>query len=97
MDFDHECDRLFNNDVLRNRWKVEEFHKSLKSHLALTKSPTRLVNTQSNHIFACFYAFVKLECNSINTKLNHFVPKAKLYFNTVTSLSQLQKLSLPSA
>jgi len=65
--------------IYQKRWKVEEFHKSLKSNLALAKSPTRLVNSQSNHIFACFYAFVKLERISINSKLNHFALKAKLY------------------
>jgi len=84
--------------IYQKRWKVEEFHKSLKSNLALAKSPTRLVNTQSNHIFACFYAFVKLERISIHTKLNHFALKAKLYFNAIrASLSQLHKLSFPSA
>ncbi len=32
------------------RWKVEEYHKSLKSNLALTKSPTRTTVTQTNHL-----------------------------------------------
>jgi IS4 transposase len=85
------------NTIYQKRWKVEEFHKSLKSNLALAKSPTGIAHTQKNHIFACFFAFVKLERLRINTKLNHFALKAKLYFNAVrASFSLLQKLSVPS-
>jgi hypothetical protein len=85
------------NTIYQKRWKVEEFHKSLKSNLALAKSPTGIAHTQKNHIFACFFAFVKLERLRINTKLNHFALKAKLYFNAVrASFSLLQKLTVPS-
>jgi IS4 transposase len=85
------------NTIYQKRWKVEEFHKSLKSNLALAKSPTGIAHTQKNHIFACFFAFVKLERLRINTKLNHFALKAKLYFNAIrASFSLLQKLSVPS-
>lgn len=82
---------------MEKRWKVEEFHKFLKSNLALAKSPTGIAHTQKNHIFACFFSFVKLERLRINTKLNHFALKAKLYFNAIrASFSLLQKLSVPS-
>lgn len=80
--------------IYQKRWKVEEMHKSLKSNLALAKSPTGIVNTQSNHIFACYFAFVKLELLRVNTHLNHFAIKAKLYFNAIrASFSELQRLS----
>ena len=85
------------NTIYQKRWKVEEFHKSLKSNLALAKSPTGIAHTQKNHIFACFFSFVKLERLRINTKLNHLALKAKLYFNAIrASFSLLQKLSVPS-
>ena len=85
------------NTIYQKRWKVEEFHKSLKSNLALAKSPTGIAHTQKNHIFACFFAFVKLERLRINTKLNHCALKAKLYFNAIrASFSLLQKLTVPS-
>jgi len=35
----------------KKRWKVEVFHKSLKSNASLAKSPTRTLRTQSNHVF----------------------------------------------
>jgi hypothetical protein len=85
------------NTIYQKRWKVEEFHKSLKSNLALAKSPTGIAHTQKNHIFACFFAFVKLERLHLKTKLNHFALKAKLYFNAIrASFSLLQKLAIPS-
>jgi hypothetical protein len=85
------------NTIYQKRWKVEEFHKSLKSNLSLAKSPTGIAHTQKNHIFACFFAFVKLERLRIKTKLNHFALKAKLYLNAIrASFSLLQKLTVPS-
>ena len=40
--------------IYEKRWKVEEYHKSLKSNAALGKSPTKTIRTQINHIFCCF-------------------------------------------
>jgi IS4 transposase len=61
----------------QKRWKVEEFHKSLKSNAGLAKSPTRTVTTQNNHIFMSIYAVFKLECLKIKHKANHFALRAK--------------------
>ena len=58
--------------IYKKRWKVEEFHKSLKSNAALAKSPTRTVTTQNNHVFT-------LECLKLKLNLNHFALRAKLY------------------
>jgi IS4 transposase len=38
--------------IYQRRWKVEEYHKSLKVNASLAKSPTKTVRTQSNHCFA---------------------------------------------
>ena len=85
--------------IYQKRWKVEGFHKSLKSNLTLAKSPTGIPHTQKNHIFACFFAFLKLERLRIKTKLNHFALKAKLYLNLnalKASFCLLRKLSVSS-
>lgn len=63
--------------IYQKRWKVEEFHKSLKSNAGLAKSPTRTVTTQNNHIFMSIYAVFKLECLKIKHKANHFALRAK--------------------
>jgi len=40
----------------QKRWKVEVFHKNIKSNTALAKSPAKTVRTQSNYIFMSLYA-----------------------------------------
>lgn len=69
----------------QKRWKVEEFHKSLKSNLGLAKSPTKTVRTQSNHFFASMCAYIKLERLSWKRKKNHFALKAELYMKALRS------------
>ena len=79
--------------IYKKRWKIEEYHKSLKSNLALAKSPTRTVTTQKNHIFACLCAFVKLESLKMETSLNHFALKSKIYLkSSQAALLALQNL-----
>ena len=65
--------------IYQKRWKVEEFHKSLKSNAGLAKSPTRTVTTQNNHVFMSIYAVFKLECLKIKHKANHFALRTKLF------------------
>jgi hypothetical protein len=79
--------------IYEKRWKVEEFHKSLKSNAALAKSPTRTVTTQCNHVFMAIVAVFKLECLKIKHKANHFALRAKLYIKaTQQAYAELQRL-----
>jgi len=79
--------------IYQKRWKVEEFHKSLKSNAGLAKSPTRTVTTQNNHIFMSIYAVFKLECLKIKHKTNHFAMRAKLFIKAnQIAYEELQKL-----
>jgi len=79
--------------LYQKRWKVEEFHKSLKSNASLSKSPTKTIKTQANHIFMAIYSVFKLECLKIKHHLNHFAMRAKLFIraNQMAYL-ELQKL-----
>ena len=73
---------LSNNDfttTYKKRWSVEEYHKSLKQNAAIAKSPTRIIKTQSNHLFASILAYVKLEKLKFANQLNHFAMKSKIY------------------
>jgi IS4 transposase len=77
----------------QRRWKVEEYHKSVKSNACLAKSPTKTIRTQSNHLFACLWAYVKLEMLRVETRMNHFALKGKLYQAALASaFQQLQTL-----
>lgn len=79
--------------IYKKRWKVEIFHKSLKSNAALAKSPTRTVITQNNHVFMSIYAVFKLECLTLKHKLNHFALRTKLFIKaTQMAYSELQAM-----
>jgi hypothetical protein len=69
--------------IYQRRWKVEEYHKSLKSNASLAKSPTKTIRTQGNHCFASIYAFVKLERMKIATKMNHFALRSRIYLKAI--------------
>lgn len=69
--------------LYRKRWNVEPFHKSLKQNASLEKSPTQTVRTQTNHLFAAFCAYIKLELLKVSTHLNHFALKSKLYLQAL--------------
>ena len=84
--------------LYRKRWNVEPYHKSLKQNASLEKSPTHTVTTQSNHVFAALYAYIKLEWLRKATNLNHFALKSKLYVAALHSafdtLRQFQPIHL---
>lgn len=75
-DMTSSAERLY--EVYQKRWRIEEYHKSIKQNASLTKSPTRTAKTQCNHIYASIIAYCKLELLKIKTHLNHFAIKYKL-------------------
>jgi len=84
--------------IYQKRWKVEEYHKSVKSNACFAKSPTKTIRTQSNHIFACLWAYVKLESLRIKTRMNHFAMKGRLYRAALKSAyRELQVLKVMAA
>lgn len=75
-DLSLDADRMY--EVYQKRWRIEEFHKSVKQNASLSKSPTKTIRTQGNHLFAAMIAFCKLELLKVKTSLNHFAIKHKL-------------------
>jgi len=69
--------------IYQKRWKVEVFHKNIKSNTALAKSPTSTIRTQSNHVFMSIYASAKLELLAIKHKVNTFALRTKLYISAL--------------
>lgn len=65
--------------LYKKRWSVEEYHKSIKQNASIAKSPARTVKTQSNHLFAAIFAYIKLEKLKFEHALNHFALKTKIY------------------
>lgn len=75
-DLESSADRIY--EVYQKRWRIEEYHKSIKQNTSLEKSPTKVVRSQRNHIFASIIAYCKLEFLRTKTSLNHFALKYKL-------------------
>jgi len=62
--------------IYQRRWKVEEYHKSLKQNASRGKSPTKSLPTQTNHFFAALLAYGKLETLKLKWGIGHiFVSK----------------------
>jgi len=81
--------------IYQKRWKVEEFHKSIKQNACLATSPTKYEVTQSNHIFMVMIGFAKLEMLKLKTAKNHFAIKAKLYLKAVkAAYEELNRLKI---
>jgi len=69
--------------IYQKRWRVEVFHKTLKSNTGLAKSPTKSIRTQTNHIFMSIYAAFQLECLKFKHKMNHFALRSRLYIKAL--------------
>ena len=70
-------------EIYQKRWKIEEYHKSLKQNLKIEHSPTKVEVSQRNHIYLCVYAFIKLEKLRLNYNMNHFALKEKIYIEAL--------------
>ena len=64
--------------IYQKRWKVEEYHRSLKQNASLAKSPTRTPTTQTNHFVAALWSFAKLEMLKAHTKKKPLCPQDSL-------------------
>ena len=79
--------------LYQKRWKVEEYHRSLKNNSALSASPARSTTTQSNHIFASMVAFFKLELMKQKNNLNHYAMKSQIqWWALKAAFKKLQEL-----
>lgn len=67
--------------IYQRRWKVEEYHKSIKSNTAFPKSPTRTILTQQSHFIASIMAYVKLERLKVRYSKNYFALKSLMLVN----------------
>lgn len=79
--------------IYQKRWKVEVYHKSVKSNASFPNSPTRTSRTQQAHFIASVMAYVKLERVKVRHSKNHFALKSLMMVNaTKAAWITLQKL-----
>jgi hypothetical protein len=80
--------------LYHRRWSARQYHKSLKQNASLEKAPVRTPTTQRNHLFASLCAYIKLESLKLQTRLNHFALKSKIYMSALRSAyAELVKLN----
>lgn len=82
--------------IYQKRWKVEEYHKSIKSNTCFAKSPTRTVTTQKSHFLASIGAFNRFELLKMRKHKNHFA--LKRYINIMAmrkAASEVHQLLTP--
>ncbi len=80
---DLTCNASDIETIYQKRWKVEVFHKTLKSNTGLAKSPTKSTRTQTNQIFMSIYAAFQLECLSLKHQMNHFALRSRIYIQAL--------------
>lgn len=79
--------------IYKKRWKVEEYHNSIKHNAAMGKSPTQTLRTQTSHFVASAMAFVKFERLKVRHETNHNALKTKILLKaTRVAYQELQKL-----
>jgi transposase len=61
----------------KKRWTIETFHRGIKQTTGIEKCYSIKKRSQLTHIFACFVAFVKLECERLKTGVSWYEQKAQ--------------------
>jgi hypothetical protein len=75
--------------LYKKRWGVEVYHESIKQNTGIGRSPAHTERTQSNHIFASIYAYVKLELAKLKHGNNHFAIKSQIYMASLKRAMEL--------
>jgi len=69
--------------LYKRRWKVEEYHKSMKSNCSLGKCQARSLTSQQSHFYLAALAFLLLEKTKVKEDQNHFALKKQLNLLTI--------------
>ena len=64
--------------ICKKRWKVEEYHKSIKSNLSFPESPAKTGISQQSHFIASIMAYIKMGRLKVRSGMNHFAIKSLL-------------------
>lgn len=60
------------------RWKIEEFHRGIKQTTGIEKCYSIKAQSQKNHVFAAFKAFIKLEAARLMEGKSWYEQKAEI-------------------
>lgn len=78
--------------LYKRRWRVEEYHKSLKSNCSLGKCQASSHTAQTSHFYLSAFAYLLLEKAKLREDKNHFALMKELNILTVKyGLKQVRK------
>lgn len=84
--------------IYKKRWKVEQYHKSIKSNISFAKSPVKKAKNQQAHCTASILAFIKMERLKLRNNKNHFALRQIMKISaTKAALKTYQQLWNPIA
>ena len=72
-------DHIYN--IYQRRWKIEEYHRSIKQNTSACKSPTKIKKTQLNHLCLSLLAYSNLEQLKVASDNNHYAIKRWLFIS----------------
>jgi hypothetical protein len=75
-DLELDYEDIFN--LYKRRWKIEEYHKSLKSNCSLAKCQASNHTAQRSHFYCTALAYLLLEKTKAKEDKNHFALKKEL-------------------
>jgi hypothetical protein len=75
--------------LYKKRWSIEVYHESIKQNTGIGSSPAHTERTQSNHVFAAIYGYVKLELAKLNHGYKHFAIKSQIYMASLRRAMEL--------
>ena len=79
--------------IYQKRWKIEEYHRSIKQNTSICKSPTKIHQTQLNHLCLALLAYSALEKLKVATAKNHYALKRQMLITAnQASFLELQKI-----
>ena len=80
-------------EIYQRRWKIEEYHRSIKQNASICKSPTKIKRTQLNHLCLSLLAYSELEQLKVDTAQHHYALKRRMLIAAnQASYLELQKL-----
>ena len=86
------------DDLERESWGIEAYHRSLKQHCGVERSAARSAVGQANHLLLSVRAYLRLEVHRVRTGTSHFEAKASIVRDAIRSfLANPALAQLPTA
>ena len=84
--------------IYQKRWKVEEYHKSVKSNTCFARSPTLTMIMQNGRFIASIAAYNQFELLKMRKDRNHFALKRYINIMAIRQARQVvQRLLTPES